>query len=211
VFATQGAIIPLATNPKEGALDIPQELDIHIFPGAENTFTLMEDKEDSVFKTTFTLQSHATSLSLQISSDSISMIQRTFHIHIRSIDLESTIACSSEYEISKDIDRNTLILSIPFDMKETITIDLSSTESIISNPYSFTKEIMQSIDISSLDTEEKNDIGFINYNNIYESRGWLAKDNTLLEKLEDLNHLNIPKYAKKFLYDTTIKAIKNKD
>ncbi len=211
LFAKQGSIIPLATNPLEGTSDLPKELDVHVFPGKNNAFTFIEDSDGVQYNTTFTLQSDDTTISLQISSNLNVSIERILHIHLRSVDLDSIVRCSKEFEFTKNSETNSIVLTVPFRMNEDITIKATSTAQIIVNPYSFTKDIMNSIDISNLDTEEKNDIGFINFNNIHESRGWLAKNNTLQEKLDDINRLNIPKNAKDFLYHTTFKAIKNDD
>jgi len=43
VFAKAGAIVPLAPKVSWGGLDNPTELDLYIFPGADNTFDLYED------------------------------------------------------------------------------------------------------------------------------------------------------------------------
>ena len=43
VFAKAGAIIPLAPKVGWGGIDNPKELDIYIFPGADNSFELYED------------------------------------------------------------------------------------------------------------------------------------------------------------------------
>lgn len=43
VFARAGAIVPLAPAPNWGGVANPDELEIHIFPGADNHFDLYED------------------------------------------------------------------------------------------------------------------------------------------------------------------------
>jgi alpha-glucosidase (family GH31 glycosyl hydrolase) len=43
VYAKAGAIVPLAPKVGWGGLDNPTELDLYIFPGADNTFDLYED------------------------------------------------------------------------------------------------------------------------------------------------------------------------
>ncbi len=42
VFASSGAIIPMSTNATND-LSVPTELEIHVFPGKSNTYTLYED------------------------------------------------------------------------------------------------------------------------------------------------------------------------
>jgi alpha-glucosidase (family GH31 glycosyl hydrolase) len=43
VFARAGAIVPLAPRAGWGGVDNPESLEIHLFPGAENSFELYED------------------------------------------------------------------------------------------------------------------------------------------------------------------------
>lgn len=43
VFARAGAIVPLAPRPAWGGIENPTELDVHLFPGADNSFELYED------------------------------------------------------------------------------------------------------------------------------------------------------------------------
>ena len=43
VYAKAGAIVPLAPKVGWGGIDNPKELDIYIFPGADNSFELYED------------------------------------------------------------------------------------------------------------------------------------------------------------------------
>ncbi|GAB6099524.1 hypothetical protein JCM16358_14030 [Halanaerocella petrolearia] len=47
VFAKAGAIIPLGPKVDWGGVDNPAELELNIFPGADNTFELYEDEGDS--------------------------------------------------------------------------------------------------------------------------------------------------------------------
>jgi alpha-glucosidase (family GH31 glycosyl hydrolase) len=43
VFAKAGAIVPLAPRPKWGGISNPTDLEVYIFPGADNSFFLYED------------------------------------------------------------------------------------------------------------------------------------------------------------------------
>ena len=43
VYAKAGAIVPLATKAGWGGIDNPADLEIHVFPGADNRFELYED------------------------------------------------------------------------------------------------------------------------------------------------------------------------
>jgi len=48
VFARAGAIVPLGPRAGWGGIENPTELDIHVFPGAENAFDLYEDDGETV-------------------------------------------------------------------------------------------------------------------------------------------------------------------
>lgn len=54
VYAKAGAIVPLAPQVGWGGIDNPHELNIHVFPGADNAFDLYEDDGE----TTLYLQGH---------------------------------------------------------------------------------------------------------------------------------------------------------
>jgi alpha-glucosidase (family GH31 glycosyl hydrolase) len=43
VYAKEGAIVPLAPKPKWGGVPNPADLEVYIFPGADNSFILFED------------------------------------------------------------------------------------------------------------------------------------------------------------------------
>ncbi|KAA3660721.1 MAG: DUF5110 domain-containing protein, partial [Chloroflexi bacterium] len=45
IFAKAGAIVPLAANANENGTVNPEHLEIHVFPGADNTFDLYEDDD----------------------------------------------------------------------------------------------------------------------------------------------------------------------
>lgn len=47
LFAKAGAILPMGPTTGWGNIDIPDELHLHIFAGADNTFTLYEDDGDT--------------------------------------------------------------------------------------------------------------------------------------------------------------------
>ncbi|QMS85466.1 TIM-barrel domain-containing protein [Candidatus Xianfuyuplasma coldseepsis] len=209
VFAKEGAIIPFASNHENGLDDLPASLDIHLFPGNNNVFTLIEDQDGVVYKTSFTLTCTETSMTLMVQTTPKLSKNRTFNLLFRSVDIKSTVATDSAYETTKDSYNNTLRIQVPYDMDTPLDMTITSDNTILSNPFSFTEEIMNSIDLSALDTEEKNEIGYIDIVKPQESRGWLSWDKPLDEKVDDIDQLKIPKYAKKFIYKTAQRALKN--
>ena len=93
VFAKAGAIVPLAPKVRWGGIENPKEMDLYVFPGADNVFELYEDDGETTDYqrgkyaiTTFTLEKDA--FTIQPASGDISLIpsQRTYRIHLRGVD-----------------------------------------------------------------------------------------------------------------------------
>lgn len=95
VYAKAGAIVPLAPKVGWGGVGNPTELDIYIFPGADNTFELYEDDGESTEYqrgkyaiTRFELKGGMFTVHPAQGDLSIIPARRTYRIHIdRSIDL----------------------------------------------------------------------------------------------------------------------------
>ena len=209
VFAKAGAIIPMATHHNQGVSNFPSELDIHIFPLSNNIFTLIEDNESEIIKTTIQLINTKNNLKVIISSETLNYIQRDLHIHFRSVNLSSIIKVSCEHSVKRIKQNNTIKVTLKYNMKNTIEITLVNTLPVCKNPYSLNKDILKAISLSSLKTKEKNSIGYIDYNKPHESRGWLANSKTLSEKIKGIKNLPIPKNVKIYLKEIVKKAIKN--
>jgi alpha-glucosidase (family GH31 glycosyl hydrolase) len=100
VYAKAGAIVPLAPKPTWGGLENPTELDIYVFPGADNTFDLYEDdgetteyQQGKYAITRFELKDNTFTIHSAEGDLSVVPAQRTYRIHIGGInvteDLES--------------------------------------------------------------------------------------------------------------------------
>jgi alpha-glucosidase (family GH31 glycosyl hydrolase) len=95
-FAKAGAIVPLAPKPVWGGIENPTELDIYIFPGADNTFELYEDDGETTDYqrgkyaiTRFELKDNTFTVHPAEGDLSVIPAQRTYRIHInRNTDLE---------------------------------------------------------------------------------------------------------------------------
>jgi alpha-glucosidase (family GH31 glycosyl hydrolase) len=209
VFAKEGAIIPFATDHTQGLDDLPSNLTIHLFPGQDNKFTLIEDKDDILLHTNIQVKSTGNEIFVTITSDAKVPVQRRLHLAFRSVTTNHSIVSSVPYDTERIIETNTQVVTVSYDMITPIILSLESIGSVIDNPYNFKQTITDFVDLSELDTEVKNTIGFTNYNNANESRGWLHDARPLQQKLIDINQLPIPKYAKTFLQDLTKRAIKN--
>ncbi len=201
VFAKPGAIVPLATNPEEGTDDLPLELDIHLFPGADGIFDLIEDQQDLRITTTIRSSYRDNMWTIAIASDSPTPHQRTLHLYLRSIRGDVIVADQPEWTMLRDDTTNTSVLSLEWSMTEPLEFTIAGDAPLISNPFNFEATVMYALEQSSYRTSTKNKVGYINYNNPFESRGWLASDLGLYEKREQLKDLDIPKTLKRYLKD----------
>ena len=121
VFAKAGAIVPLMPHKKhENETGNPSELEVLVFPGASNTFTMYEDDGESrdyetgaSLETTFTLDWEARTLRIEMSVDlTLVPANRTLTVLVRGIVGEG------------DYDAETQTLHIPIDelkQKQTVT------------------------------------------------------------------------------------------
>ncbi|MBZ0318605.1 MAG: glycoside hydrolase family 31 protein [Anaerolineae bacterium] len=144
LFAKAGAIIPLA-NGLNGVGN-PNELHIHIFAGADNTFTLYEDDgETSRFaeghfcETRFTQRwlGHKLELVMDAPSGDTTLIpeQRLFHIYIHGVaERVKVTANGHSIDQSYDVDTETLHLTaIQLDRQTGLQLMLaSSSDSLLS-------------------------------------------------------------------------------
>ncbi|MEP7136021.1 MAG: TIM-barrel domain-containing protein [Chloroflexota bacterium] len=96
VYAKAGAIVPLAPKVGWGGLANPTELDVHIYPGADNSFDLYEDDGETIDYqhgkyaiTRFELKDNTFTIHPAQGDPSVIPTQRTYRIYInRTIALE---------------------------------------------------------------------------------------------------------------------------
>jgi alpha-glucosidase (family GH31 glycosyl hydrolase) len=93
VFAKAGAIIPLAPKLGWGGIDNPDELDIYIFPGADNVFALYEDDGETTdylqgkfAVTRFTFEKGVFTLHPAEGDRSLVPAKHIYRIHLRGVD-----------------------------------------------------------------------------------------------------------------------------
>jgi hypothetical protein len=114
VFARPGAIVPLSPPRGWGGIDLPEELDIYVFPGAENEFFLYEDDGETTSYlqgdyalTRFTLKpGDDGQLEFTIhpaESEQAGAIQRlpsrrTYRIHLRGVEPIVTASLATAYD-----------------------------------------------------------------------------------------------------------------
>ena len=105
VYAKAGAIVPLAPRVGWGGIENPGELDLYVFPGADNRFELYEDDGETTDYqrgkyaiTTFTLEKNT--FTIHPASGDISLIpsHRTYHIRLRGVDEAATASLPGKYD-----------------------------------------------------------------------------------------------------------------
>jgi alpha-glucosidase (family GH31 glycosyl hydrolase) len=99
VYAKAGAIIPLAPKPVWGGIDNPTELDVYIFPGADNTFNLYEDdgetteyQQGKYAITRFELKNNTFTIHPAEGDLSVIPAKRTYRVHLHGVNQKNQLA-----------------------------------------------------------------------------------------------------------------------
>jgi alpha-glucosidase (family GH31 glycosyl hydrolase) len=105
VYARAGAIVPLASKVGWGGIENPNEIDIYVFPGADNRFDLYEDDgETTDYRrgkyaiTAFTLEKNVFTIHSAAGDTSLIPAQRTYHIHLRGVDEKASASLPGQYD-----------------------------------------------------------------------------------------------------------------
>jgi alpha-glucosidase (family GH31 glycosyl hydrolase) len=104
VFAKAGAIIPLAPRTGWGGVGNPSELDIYVFPDADNEFALYEDDGETTdylrgkfALTRFTLENGQFTIHPAEGELSVIPVSRIYRIHIRGVPEDVTASIPGEH------------------------------------------------------------------------------------------------------------------
>jgi alpha-glucosidase (family GH31 glycosyl hydrolase) len=105
VYAKAGAIIPLAPKVGWGGIGNPSELDIFIFPGADNEFALYEDDGETTDYligkyaiTRFTLDDGLFMIRPANGEVGVIPANRKYRIHLRGVDSKAGASLSGSYD-----------------------------------------------------------------------------------------------------------------
>jgi len=218
VFAKSGAIIPLALLTKENQYDNPDGLEVHVFPGKDNQFTLYEDdgvtldyEKGKFAETNFNLISTEDAMKLTIhaqDSDSIIPEKRSYVIKFRSVVEDLEIKCSTEYEHTYDKKAKTHIIKLIQPIKEVTTIELiTECASIIDVQYDYIGKVMDLLDSAMYDTNTKLAIGYACPNYKKSQKGILNRISTPKQILEEILLLDIDNSLKEAILTILLKAI----
>jgi len=128
VFAKAGAIVPLAPKVGWGGIDNPTELDIYLFPGANNTFELYEDDGETTDYqhgkyaiTSFSLKKNIFTIHPAEGDLSLIPVTRAYRIHLRGVDENISTNLPGNYDPST---RTLSLEAFTLSPKETYTITL---------------------------------------------------------------------------------------
>jgi alpha-glucosidase (family GH31 glycosyl hydrolase) len=105
VFAKAGAIIPLGPRVGWGGIENPTELDLYVFPGANNIFELYEDDGETTdyqrgeyAMTRFTLKKNTFTIESVSGDTDLIPSQRTYRIHLRGVAETGSASLPGSYD-----------------------------------------------------------------------------------------------------------------
>jgi alpha-glucosidase (family GH31 glycosyl hydrolase) len=105
VFAKAGAIVPLAPRVGWGGIENPGELDLYVFPGADNLFELYEDDgETTEYQngnyaiTNFVLKKKTFKIQPDSGDSTLVPSRRTYRIHLRGVDGTASSSLPGKYD-----------------------------------------------------------------------------------------------------------------
>ncbi len=132
VFAKAGAIIPLTPKVGWGGIENPKELDIYIFPGADNSFELYEDDGETTDYqrgkyaiTRFSLQDNIFTINPAEGDLSFVPANRIYRIHLRGVDSATTASVSGKYDSAV---RTLNLEPVSLTPKESISITINLSD-----------------------------------------------------------------------------------
>jgi len=105
IFAKAGSIVPLAPKVGWGGVENPKELDLYVFPGADNRFEFYEDDGETTDYqrgkyaiTTFTLEKDTFIIHPASGDTSLIPAQRAYRIHLRGVDETASASLPGKYD-----------------------------------------------------------------------------------------------------------------
>jgi alpha-glucosidase (family GH31 glycosyl hydrolase) len=129
VYAKAGAIVPLAPKVGWGGIENPNELDIYVFPGADNRFELYEDDSETTDYqrgkyaiTAFTLEKNLFTIHPATGDTNLIPAQRTYRIHLRGVDEKAPASSPGQYDpATRTLSLDAVTLSMDQSLKVTFS------------------------------------------------------------------------------------------
>jgi alpha-glucosidase (family GH31 glycosyl hydrolase) len=151
VFAKAGAIVPMGKFVDWGGVDLPDELIIHVFPGANNSYNLYEDdgetqdyQQGKSFTTAIIYNWDQEQAVFKIQPDAgnpgLFAVDRQFRLVFHAINEPSDLLITIDgqqntFEQIYDEHSHQLIISnIPLPLQSTLKIEMSSEGSLLHHP-----------------------------------------------------------------------------
>jgi alpha-glucosidase (family GH31 glycosyl hydrolase)/putative sterol carrier protein len=137
VFAKAGAIVPMAA---EDGLSNPEELVVHIFPGADNEFSLYEDDGLDAHSITRIQQSWSGdewSVTIGAAEGETGHLptKRTWVLNFRGAAAETAVSANADITTEYDIETKTLcVTAVPLPVADPLTIQLNNPSGILFAP-----------------------------------------------------------------------------
>ncbi|MBZ0295508.1 MAG: DUF5110 domain-containing protein, partial [Anaerolineae bacterium] len=174
LFAKAGAIVPLAVHSFDAAVTNPAELHVHVFAGADNSFTLYEDdgatiayEQGHACQTTFTqgCEDNRLSFSIDPAEGDTSLIPsvRTYQLLIHGVKAAVELAVTVDgkalaVETTYDAEKETLCLAgIELGVDSALELTLTAAEgSLLSQRDRKTETILRMLKFFKLNTGVRN-------------------------------------------------------
>lgn len=197
VFVKAGAIVPNAKINGMHGVDLPKVLELDIFPGADNDFTVYEDDGISreyeigaYFKTIISTRYLDDRLQIRISFEGdINVIpkQRFIRLNFRSFNSIKNI--TEGFELKSDTVSSCIYIN---NLSKDLTFDFTVKDLGLDLSFSYKSAIMNLIDKSYYSTEIKDYIGFIKPEYQVDNVGLLSKDLTKNQFINNILSSEIP-------------------
>jgi putative sterol carrier protein len=148
VFAKAGAIVPLAAGD---GLSNPEQLVVHVFPGADNGFSLYEDDGQAAHSITRIQQSWSAdewSVTIGAAEGETGHLhaKRTWALYFRGAAAETAVSANAEVMTEYDIETKTLcVTAVPLPVTDPLTIQLTNSSGSLLAPEDRLLEICQNL------------------------------------------------------------------
>lgn len=194
VFAKEGSIIPMDTNPSETkSTDLPQSLDWLIYPGETNCFHLIEDKNNKRATTEFQLDFENQIIKLKTGGAfEILPDTRQHTIHFNATDKVKLINIEGAKLIDESYSKALNRMSVTLECKPQNEVNLSFDEFKAVQKQDINEELFKRLNTAQ--------IGYFLKDDLYNEFNKNLTDFSLLSTINELQEENISQSLFELLY-----------